>query len=321
MFYKQKNIDLKGINFADNLIYLLFSFIRAIRPLQWSKNLLVFAALLFSFQFNLSIFIKSIYGFISFCFISSAIYLFNDIRDISKDKLHPTKRFRPIANGDISILFAKISSIIMGFISLKIAYIISKEFLFIILLYLLIQIAYCLKFKREPLLDIFCIASGFLLRAISGLVATKLDFSPWFILTIGLLALFLAVEKRKAEVILYKKTLIATRDILSIYSLPLLLRYESLLVSGTFISYSLWALGPSLNGASSPWMLITLPLVLMGLFRYQFISDPEVSEKRKLHGKYLSAENPELILIHDKGIRTVILLWLFSVIIVGKFFH
>ena len=299
----------------------LISFFKAIRPIQWSKNLLVFASLLFSFQLNQYILIKSFYGFISFCFISSAIYLFNDIRDISKDKLHPTKRYRPIASGKIPKTFAKIASLIFVLISLKIAQSISYQFLFIILLYLLIQIAYCIRLKREPLLDIFCIASGFLLRAISGLVATELRFSPWFILTIGLLALFLAVEKRKAELFYYKKTSILTRDILKSYSLPLLLRYESLLVSGTFISYSLWAAGPSLNGASSAWMLITLPFVLMGLFRYQFISDPEISEIRKYNGKSLTTENPELILIHDKAIRLIVVLWLISVLIVGIIFY
>ena len=312
---------MKPIISKINLLSLLVSFLKAIRPLQWSKNLLVFASLLFSFQFNQYIFLKSFYGFISFCFVSSAIYLFNDIRDISKDKLHPIKRFRPIASGKISKLFAKISSLTLGLISLKIAHLISYQFLFIILLYILIQIAYCIRLKKEPLLDIFCISSGFLLRAIAGLVATELRFSPWFILTIGLLALFLAVEKRKAELLYYKKTLILTRDILSSYSLPLLLRYESLLVSGTFISYSLWAAGPSLNGASTSWMLLTLPFVLMGLFRYQFISDPEISEIRKLNGKFITTENPELILIHDKAIRLVVFLWLLTVLIVGIIFY
>ena len=312
---------MKEIISKTNFFNILVSFLKAIRPIQWTKNFLVFASLLFSFQFNQYIFLKSFYGFISFCLISSAIYLFNDIRDISKDKLHPIKRYRPIASGRISKTFAKIASLVLGIISFNVALLISYKFLLIIILYVLIQIAYCIRLKSEPLLDIFCIASGFLLRAIAGLVATELRFSPWFILTIGLLALFLAVEKRKAELLFYKKTMILTRDILSSYSLPLLLRYESLLVSGTFISYSLWAAGPSLNGASSSWMLVTLPFVLMGLFRYQFISDPEISEIRKLNGKLITTENPELILIHDKAIRLVVIFWLLSVLIVGKIFY
>ena len=305
----------------NNTVLNIFSLIKALRPIQWTKNLLVFASLLFSFQFNEDIFINSFLGFISFCFISSSIYLFNDIRDISKDKLHPIKRFRPIAKGEVSKTHAKLISFCLGIFSFIIALSISYRFLLTIIIYFLIQLAYCLRLKRIPLLDIFCISSGFLLRAISGLIATELRFSPWFILTIGLLALFLAVEKRKAELIFYKKTSILTRDILSTYSLSLLLRYESLLVTSTFLSYSLWAAGPSLNGASSPWMLMTLPLVLMGLFRYQFISDPEISEIRKINGKSISTENPEQILIHDKVIRLVVFLWLISILLIGKIFY
>ena len=299
----------------------IFSLIKACRPIQWTKNLLVFASILFSFQFSKLIFLNSIYGFISFCLISSAIYLFNDIRDISRDKLHPHKRFRPIARGELSKSFATFCYLSFSFIGLCIAFMISKAFLLIISLYLIIQIAYCIELKRKPILDIFCIASGFLLRALSGVIATGVSFSPWFILTIALLALFLAVEKRKAELIIFKKTSILTRDILKIYTLPLLLRYESLLVSGTFISYSLWAAGPSLNGASSPWMLITLPFVLLGIFRYQFISDPQVSETKKYKNKSISSESPEKILIFDNFIRNVVILWLITVFLVGKIFY
>ncbi len=299
----------------------IFSLIKACRPIQWTKNLLVFASILFSFQFSKLIFLNSIYGFISFCLISSAIYLFNDIRDISRDKLHPHKRFRPIARGELSKSFATFCYLSFSFIGLCIAFMISKAFLFIISLYLIIQIAYCIELKRKPILDIFCIASGFLLRALSGVIATGVSFSPWFILTIALLALFLAVEKRKAELIIFKKTSILTRDILKIYTLPLLLRYESLLVSGTFISYSLWAAGPSLNGASSPWMLITLPFVLLGIFRYQFISDPQVLETRKSKNIFISSESPERILIFDNVIRNVVIFWVVTVLLVGKFFY
>ena len=299
----------------------IFSLIKACRPIQWTKNLLVFASILFSFQFNKVIFLNSLYGFICFCLVSSAIYLFNDIRDVSKDKLHPYKKFRPIAKGELSKSIATICYLSFSFLGLCIAFIISKEFLFIISLYLIIQIAYCIELKRKPILDIFCIASGFLLRALSGVIATGVSFSPWFILTIALLALFLAVEKRKAELIIFKKTSILTRDTLKIYTLPLLLRYESLLVSGTFISYSLWAAGPSLNGASSPWMLITLPFVLLGIFRYQFISDPQVLENRKYRNKSITSESPEKILIFDNVIRNVVIFWLISVLMVGKIFY
>ena len=188
-------------------------------------------------------------------------------------------------------------------------------------LYGTIQILYCIRLKKEPLLDIICIASGFLLRAISGVIASGLNFSPWFILTIGLLALFLAVEKRKAELIFYKETSILTRETLEKYSLPLLQRYESLLSTSTFISYSLWAAGPSLNGASSPWMLLSIPFVLLGIFRYLFIGDPEISKNLTSKKISLSTENPELILIYDSGIRNLIIFWILTIVLVGIFFH
>ena len=304
----------------NNLTFILYSLFKACRPIQWTKNLLVFAVILFSFRFNKFIFINSSFAFISFCFISSSIYLFNDIRDISKDKLHPNKRNRPIAKGDLSISIAKFSSIFFSILGLFIGSLISAKFLIIIILYSVIQILYCVKLKKEPLLDIICIASGFLLRGISGVIASGIEFSPWFILTIGLLALFLAVEKRKAELIFYKETSILTRDTLKKYSLPLLQRYESLLSTSTFISYSLWAVGPSLNGAASPWML-SIPFVLLGIFRYLFISDPEVSGRRVSKGIFLSTENPEQILIYDAGIRSLIISWILTIFFIGIFFH
>ena len=210
--------------------------LKSCRPKQWTKNILIFAVILFSFIFNKLVFINCLLGFISFCFISSSIYLFNDIKDISKDKIHPQKKFRPIANGDLPIDIAIKSSILFAFISLIFGYLISFKFLLIIIIYGIIQIAYCLRLKKEPILDVLCIASGFMLRALSGVVASEIGFSPWFILTIGLLALFLAVEKRKAELNFYIKESILTREILDKYTLPLLERYENLLATSTFIS-------------------------------------------------------------------------------------
>ena len=239
--------------------------------------------------------------------------------DISKDKLHPKKKFRPIANGDLPIYIAIKSSILLAFTSLIIGYLIPFKFFLIIISYAIIQISYCLKLKKVPILDVLCIASGFMLRALSGVTASEIGFSPWFILTIGLLALFLAVEKRKAELNFYIKESILTREILNKYTLPLLERYENLLATSTFISYSLWAAGPSLNGAQSSWMLLSIPFVLIGIFRYQFISDNKISSIRKANGKYISTENPELILLYDKGIRFSIIGWLFTIICVGLF--
>ena len=306
-------------NFNTNKLFL--SLLKSCRPQQWTKNLLVFAALLFSFVFDSDVFINCSLAFISFCCISSSIYLFNDIKDISKDKLHPKKRNRPIAKGELPLFIAKNTSFLLAIISLIIGYLISTKLLIIIFIYIIIQISYCIKLKKVPILDILCIASGFLLRAVSGVITLGKGFSPWFMLTIGLLALFIAVEKRKTELNFYFKKNILTRDILKRYSIPLLERYESLLASSTFISYSLWAAGPSLNGAQSPWMSLSIPFVLVGIFRYQYISDSFISKGRKDKSRYISTENPELILLFDNGIRFIILGWLITVFFVGVFLY
>ena len=173
--------------------------IQALRPRQWTKNLLVFAVPLFSFKFLFEIWFLSFISFVSFCLISSSVYLINDCLDIESDRLHPIKKNRAIASGKISTKFAVFLSILLTSLSLFISFYINPFLFLLIFLYGLIQVAYCLRLKQEPLFDILCISSGFLLRALSGGVATDLFISPWFILSVGTLALFLAIEKRKAE--------------------------------------------------------------------------------------------------------------------------
>ena len=290
--------------------------IRACRPRQWTKNLLVFAAPLFSFQFsNCSAWLAACVAMGSFCLISSAIYLLNDVLDVTADREHPIKSLRPIASGMVTINQALLFSVLIALVSLTMAAVVSANLIGLILIYAVIQVGYCLRFKHEPLLDLFCIASGFLLRAMAGGVY----LSPWFLLTVGLLALFLAVEKRKAELKLFQDSEVKTRMVLARYSLPLLLRLESLLSTAAFMSYALWASGPKLNGASTSWMLLTVPFVLVGIFRYQLLSDPEESERRSFIYPNRSSESPEEILLGDSGIRFTLLGWLLVTLVVGAF--
>ena len=290
--------------------------IRACRPRQWTKNLLVFAAPLFSFRLdNWSVWSDAFVAMVCFCLISSSIYLLNDVLDIKSDREHSFKRFRPIASGMVSIEQALLTSMLTSVVSLTMASFISLKLSGLILTYALIQVGYCLRFKHEPLLDLFCIASGFLLRAMAG----DVYLSPWFLLTISLLALFLAVEKRKAELRVFQEKGVRTRLVLARYSFPLLFRLESLLSTSAFMSYALWAAGPSLNGASTSWMLLTLPFVLVGIFRYQLLSDPEESDRRSLMYPNRSSENPEEILLGDRGIRFTLFGWLLVTIVAGVF--
>lgn len=291
--------------------------VAACRPRQWTKNLLVYASALFSFQLIPAIWWDSTVALLAFCLISSAVYLLNDVIDRDADRAHPSKCRRPIASGVLPVPVALSAAAILAALSLSLSASLTAVLSAVIAGYALIQIAYCLGLKRQPLLDLFCIASGFLLRALAGLVATGLKASPWFLLTIGLLALFLAVEKRKAELRISLDRGVVTRQVLLRYSLPLLHRLESLVSSSAFMAYALWSSGPALRGAPTSWMLLTVPFVLVGIFRYQLLSDPEETERRILHYPERNSEKPEEILLGDLGIQLTLLGWLATAIVVG----
>jgi decaprenyl-phosphate phosphoribosyltransferase len=291
--------------------------ITACRPRQWTKNLLVYASALFSFRADPQIWLNSTVALVSFCLISSAVYLCNDVIDVESDRAHPRKCRRPIASGALPVPFALVAAAVLFCASLAVAASIHQALAGVILAYALIQLAYCLQLKRQPLLDIFCIASGFLLRALAGLVATGLGSSPWFLLTIGLLALFLAVEKRKAELRLSIERGVFTRQVLMRYSLPLLQRLESLVASSAFMAYALWSAGPTLKGAPTSWMLLSVPFVLVGIFRYQLLSDPEESQRRASANPDQTTEKPEEVLLGDRGIHLTLLGWVLTVVVVG----
>ena len=290
----------------------------ALRPKQWTKNLLVFSAPLFSYSDDKLIWICALTTFIGFCFISSSVYLINDVLDIKSDRNHPKKRKRVIASGLVSIKEATVLSMIFLLLGFLIALILSKTILITFAAYLLIQFSYCIFLKKLPILDFFCISAGFLLRAISGGIAGGLIISPWFLISVTLLALFLAIEKRKAELIWSKKTGKFNRTVLRFYSLGLLTKFENIVTSSSFVFYSLWASGPKLNGAPTEWMLLTVPLVLLGIFRYQQISETiEISSENDC---IIRTENPEEILLEDNFIKIIIISWLSTTFIIGYFF-
>ncbi len=292
-------------------------YLKAIRVNHWTKNLLVFAAPIFSFQIDSAIWIESFKALFCFCLISSSIYLINDCLDVSSDRNHPIKKLRPISAGKISITEAILLAIFLAVLGLSISFQANIFLFYTLISYIAIQIGYCIKLKQYPLIDLFCISSGFLLRAIAGGITSKLTISPWFLLTIGLLALFLALEKRKAELRIFSEGKNNSRKVLKRYSLPLLLRIESLVSTSSFVTYALWAAGPSLNGAKTSWMLITVPFVLVGIFRYQLLTDPSEVNRRQSISKCYTGENPEEILIHDKGIQLTLLGWLLTTFIIG----
>jgi 4-hydroxybenzoate polyprenyltransferase len=171
-------------------------------------------------------------------------------------------------------------------------------------------VAYNLQLKHKVIVDVVAIAAGFILRALGGAAATGIVVSPWFLLCTAMLALFLGIEKRKAELRLSEIKGSKSRRVLYRYSLPLLSRMESVVTNGTIITYALWSSGPTVGGASTPWMMLTLPFVLYGIFRYQLLSDPEeIRRKNPSLEQGGQTERPEEMLLRDKPLMFTVLGW------------
>lgn len=291
----------------NNLINKINSIIHTCRPRQWTKNFLCTSAVLITpFDQNsnlLNLFLTTI----SFIFASSFIYLINDIVDKKSDQEHPTKKNRPIASGKLRIWEALVFSIILLIFAIITSINININIFFLIVSYISLQLIYCFWAKNKSLLDIYFIASGFIIRACAGVVSLNSNPSPWFLTTAGCFALFLAIQKRKSELIrvmVIEKNKFSSRKVLKAYSSEFLDKIEMLSVNSGFLSYMLWSSGPILNGAKSSQMLITCPILLIGIFRYLLICNK--SKKGILVG-----ESPTRILFTDKGIQFVLISWSF----------
>ena len=302
-----------------------FPYLTVLRPRQWIKNLIVFAAPLYAVSIDdplqTQIWPESLLTFVLFCSVSSSFYLLNDILDREADRHHPVKCQRMIAAGFVSVPVALAMAITLFVSALSISYWHTPPLGILISGYALLQIAYNLWLKRTAILDIMAIATGFILRASAGAVATGTTMSSWFLLCTAMLALFLGIEKRKAELRLFKvHSSPLTRAVLERYSLPLLLRMESTVTTGIIMSYALWSSGPTVGGAPTAWMLLTLPFVLYGVFRYQLLSDPQPKANHPdidvVRGR--SPEQPEEVLLKDTVLLLTLLAWIgTSVIILG----
>jgi decaprenyl-phosphate phosphoribosyltransferase len=293
------------------------AYVRELRVRQWTKNLIVFAAPLFAFDITISSFLSSLLAFGVFCCASSSFYLINDIIDVESDRQHPVKCNRPIAAGLISIPEAITVAVILMVSALVIGW--SKSFGLgaAILGYVFLQVAYNLQLKHKVIADVVAIAAGFILRAWGGAAATGIVLSHWFMLCTAMLALFLGIEKRKAELRLSEIKGSKSRRVLHRYSLPLLNRMESVVTNGTIITYTLWSSGPTLHGSSTPWMSLTIPFVIYGIFRYQLLSDPqEIERKNPGIEQGGRTERPEEILIGDRPLLLTLLGWIATIFII-----
>ncbi len=299
----------------DQALFIL----KSARPRQWLKNFALFAPLIFSGQlFSFTAFVRIVYAFFIFSFLTSSVYLFNDVIDIPLDRRHPFKRFRPIASGKLALPLALFLAFSGFFISLILSWLLSYFFFLFSVAYLFLHILYSLWIKRVPILDLLAIASGFIIRVYAGAVVVNAHMNVWFLFTIISLSLFLAVGKRQSERTLLVgrgEVLGGHRATLIGYSQRLLDVYTSMFANTTWITYALFTYlhpqpaisGPRLVGflaklphtfVAQKWLMITVPIVVYGVMRYLQL----IYERNE-------GESPDKILVSDRPLLLAVLLW------------
>ncbi len=305
---------------------ILFKIAKLLRPKQWIKNFAIFAAISFTGQlFDIPVFLKVLIGFIVFCGLSSAIYVVNDIFDIEKDRMHPFKRFRPLAHKDLSVHFAIILAGILILFSLFLSSFVTPGFVALVVVYLGIQLMYSITLKNIEILDILTLAAGYILRVYAGETASGFHISVWLVLTTIALSLFIAVGKRRSELTLISHipsiNKDAIRTTLSHYSEGLLDVYASIFATATFIFYSLFTFLENPQGLKiglslflpdflpasfqRKWLMITILPVVYGLMRYL----QDIYEKHE-------GESPEKVLLSDIPLLTTVIVWALLVLVV-----
>jgi len=281
--------------------------LKSLRPYQWTKNLFVFAPLIFSQNiFNAPYLFKTILAFAIFCFLSGAVYIWNDLRDIDADKLHPVKSKRPLASGRLSKTSALVSFVLISLVGLGCALILNMTFFILALTYVLLQVFYSVWLKHVVILDVLLIAAGFLLRVSAGGVVISVDISEWILICTFLLALFIALSKRRHELVFLEKDASHHRPILQEYSPYLLDQMISVVTASTVVAYCLYTISEeTVAKFGSSRLIYTVPFVLYGIFRYLYL----------IHKKG-EGGSPESLILKDKPFLAGILLWIASVVIV-----
>jgi 4-hydroxybenzoate polyprenyltransferase len=262
----------------------------ALRPRQWSKNLLLFAGIIFAAQIgDVSRWIEAVAAFVAYCAASSAAYLVNDVRDAAHDRLHPLKRSRPVARGELSSRTALALSAALTVAAFALVAPLGLGSLAFLAGFVAVQAAYSLGLKHIVLIDVLAIAALFVIRSAAGAEAVNVRISPWILLCTALLALFLALAKRRGELVLVGPS----RPVLAGYSLGFVDQLIVASVACTIGAYSVYAIT-----AHTPAMLATVPFVVFGLFRYLLL----------VHRDDLG-EEPENVLLSDRPLLAAIALW------------
>jgi 4-hydroxybenzoate polyprenyltransferase len=287
---------------------------KTMRPRQWAKNAVIFAALVFDEQFlptpeNLPAILRTAAGFVIFCLLSGVVYIINDIADAEADRQHPDKRKRPIASGKLPISTAWAAAGGLVLLLFPISYLLSSTFFFIALAYFLQNLAYSKWIKHIPLLDVLSLALGFVLRVGAGVsLIVVARFSPWLYVVMTLAALYIGFGKRRAELALLAGGANSHRRVLEGYTIPLLDQYIIIVSGTTIVTYSLYTFSAP-NLPENHVMMLTIPFVLYGVFRYLYL----------IQVKH-SGGAPEEVLLSDRPLQATIVLWGLAVLLIFYLF-
>ena len=272
----------------------------SLRPDQWTKNLIVFAALIFAVKLlDPAATAKASAAFLIFCGLSGAVYLINDVADREQDRLHPIKRMRPIASGDLSPGTARIAAVVLSAIALAAAFWLRPAFGVAAAAYLALFVVYTRSLKHIVVLDVMTIAIGFVLRAVAGGLVISVHISNWLLVCTMLGALFLGLAKRRHEITLLASGAGAHRRILEEYDPYLLDQMIGVVAAATMVAYIIYCASPDTHASfGTEWMVLTTPFPIYGLFRYLYL----------VHRK-AGGGSPSDMLLEDRPLLACVLLW------------
>jgi len=274
--------------------------VRALRPRQWVKNLLVLAAPLAAGELgDPDVLAATALALVGFCLAASAVYLVNDTADRDADRLHPTKRLRPIASGALPVPAALVAAAVLASAAIAVGWVADPDLALLLAAYLVLQVLYAVRLKHEPVLDISVVAAGFLMRAVAGGIAADLLLSQWFLLVSGFGSLFIVAGKRYSELHTLGSQA-GTRRSLVRYTDTYLRFVWSTAAGATVIAYSLWAF-EQVPDSGVPWHTISIAPFLMGLLRYAVDVDAG------------TAAEPEDIVFRDRILQVIGVVWLVTV--------
>jgi len=278
----------------------------SMRPKQWLKNVLIFTALVFDEKLlDLQALLTTLIGFMLFSFVSSSVYILNDITDVEADRQHPKKRNRPIASGALSVSAARLAVAVLILVSFPLAYFLSNGFFLILLVYWLLNILYANWLKHVVIIDVFVLASFYVLRVVAGLTLIEVTrFSPWIYVVTTLLALYIGLGKRRAELSLLSEDATGHRKVFDGYTLPLLDQYITIVSATTIVAYSLYTFSAP-NLPENHAMMLTIPFAIYGILRYLYLIQTN-------HG----GGAPEEELFADRPLQIALVLWGFVVLLI-----